>query len=775
MASPSRLAPVAKTLERTLPTANVKAISNQMQASNFMDMLGVFSSNPPARGTTEMLQGYSTMPWLRAVVDKVGSSVATTTWRAFVKTKQGTDSEGKSKRVPVRAPQIQNMRFEQRKVEIARLKAAGELVEVEEYPLIDALYAVGPSFTGYTNRELTQKWLDLVGEAFWLKERNETGMPVNFIPIPPHWVANTPKGPDKDYFELQPESGIGGKIPADDMIWFYHPNPHDPYARGSGMGVTLGDELETDEYAAKFMKTFFYNSARPDILISSNDLTKEDTQRVEKTWVDKLRGFRRSFLPFFMNREIQVNTLGTDYSHLSMLDLRKNQRDAVIQVYGVPPEVLGIVEASNRATSEVAEYLYARWVLTPRLEFLRQTLQHRLVPDYDERIILDYDSPVAQDKEHILKVATIAPWSLYLDEWREMQGLLSLPDGKGKVFMKPLNYEAVLLEDLGEPYSQQDDGTESGGDEPEEDPPDDMDDEIDEEPEEDEDDETKGWTPHTWPELIVNQISRQRVSPRIGTRKEQMQKALSVAFVEIADGARKREAELVALMEEDAEKAIEFILDSSITNAAMDPVIAKLTSVYVLAAEQAKENLAMFAEDDAAVDDLEPLFELKKAKHSAESSILEAVERTLTMTALLTSDKTRHDAALFLIDAIGVGWNDASKFVEAGGEGDGVIALYEKFAEQMADHAIVHMCNLAQEALWRAAASNGIIDSNAVSRLWIARLGCRSCNECSGMDGVTCAVDGTWNLPKGGTVVSPTKAHSECHCTERLVRKEVDK
>jgi hypothetical protein len=302
-----------------------------------------------------------------------------------------------------------------------------------------------------------------------------------------------------------------------------------------------------------------------------------------------------------------------------------------------------------------------------------------------------------------------------------------------------------------------------------------MDDEIDEEPEEDEDDETKGWTPHTWPELIVNQILRQRVSPRIGTRKEQMQKALSTAFVEIADGARKGEAELVALIEEDAEKAIEFILESSITNIAMAPVIAKLTSVYVLAAEQAKANLAMFAEDDAVVDDLEPLFELLKAKNSAESSILGAVERTLTMTALLTVEKTRRDAALFLVDAIGIHWEDASKFVDAGGEGDAVIALYEKFAEQMADHAIVHMCNLAQEALWRAAASNGIIDPNAVSRLWITRLGCRSCNECSGMDGVTCAVDGTWNLPKGDTVVSPTKAHSECHCTERLVRKEVDK
>ena len=767
----SMIAAVKNELDHVLPEAKVRAINSASKASSFMDMLGVFKTNPPSRGVEEMLKSYSVMPWLRAVVDKVGSSVATTTWRVFVKTKTSTDESGKSARRPVKAKQVQNMRLDERKKELARLKAAGELVEIEEYPLIDALYAVGPSFTGYTNRELTQKWLDLAGEAFWIKERDAAGTPINFIPLPPHWVTDTPSG-DSQVFKIQTPAGKLDEVTADDMIWFYHPNPHDPYGRGSGMGVTLGDELETDEYAAKFMKTFFYNSARPDFLISSSELKKEDTERLEKRWVDKLRGWRRSFLPFFMNRSVEVHTLGTDYAHLSMLDLRKNQRDAVIQVYGVPPEVLGIVEASNRATSEVAEYLYARWVLTPRLEFMRQTLQHRLVPDYDERIILDYDSPVAQDKEHILKVATISPWALYIDEWREMMGKLSLPDGKGQIFMKPLNYEAVTLEDLGEPYSQQDG---NGDDETDDGPP--VDDPPEEDPEEDpeDEDETKGWQKHTWPELMVNQISRQRVSPRIGTRKDQVEAALASAFTEIADEARKQVDGIEEALTNDVEAAVLMILDEATAGRALDNAVAKLTSVYVLAADQARANLALFAENTKGIEDLEPLFKLKESTKSVEASILFSLRLSLLMAATLTMDKTRHDATLYMIDSIGTAWGDSSKFVEAEGEGDVVVALFSKNVEQMADHAIVHMCNLAQEALWAEAVRNGIIDSEAVSRLWISRLGCRSCNECSGMDGATATIDGSWDLSKGGTVDTPTDSHPECHCTERLVRKEVDK
>jgi phage portal protein BeeE len=679
-------------------------------------------------------------------------------WRVFVKVEVAKD--GTRRPIPYR--QLAYMNYADRKAEISRLRAAGELIEVEDNPIIDALYASGQAFTGYTSRELTQKWIDLVGEAFWIKERGAGGIPTSFTPVTPTWVANTPTK-SKPFFEIQVPSGSAKpkEVKPEDMIWFYHPNPADPYARGSGMGVTLADELETDEYAAKFMKQFFYNSARPDFLISSNELKKEDTTRLEKRWLDKLRGFRQSFLPMFMNRKIEVHTLGTDYSHLEMLGLRKHQRDSVIQVYGVPPEVLGIVEASNRATSEVAEYLYARWVLIPRLEFLRQTLQHQLVPDYDSMLILDYDSPVAQDKERTLKVAALSPWSIMLDEWREMQGKLPLPDGKGQIFMKPLNYEAVTLEDLGNPPSQQGDDS----------VPDDQDpaNEPDDEPVEEA-------IRFSWPELLVNTISRQRVTPKIGTRLEQIKSKLREAIVEIQDEARKRADEIEALLEDGmAASAVVTILDKSATDRAMDPLIAKLTSVYVLAAEQAKANLALFvsSEDEEKINDLEPLYELMGAKATVEGSIMAAIDATLVKAAGLSEDDSDENRTYILIDGVGILEDDVEEFIENAGEGDAVVALVDRFVDDVADHAISHMCNRAQEALWSEAVRSGIIDPKKVSRIWIARRGCRSCSECSGLDGTPVSIGMAWNLPKGGTVVTPTESHPECHCTEQLVRKEV--
>ncbi len=735
-------------------------------------LIGMFQSSPPSRGSKETLLAYSRMPWLRACADKIGSSIATMTWRVFVKVK--VDSKGK--RIPTPYRQLQVMEWRQRHETMKKLREVGQLVEIEDHPIIDSLYATGPVLTGYTNRELTQKWLDLVGEAFWVKQRNATGMPVGFVPIPPTWVTSVPIGGD-DFFEIHPPSGQIQKIPQDDVIWFYHPDPYDPYSRGSGMGYTLGDELETDEYAAKFMKQFFYNSARPDFLISSNELKREDTMRLERRWLEKLRGWRQSFLPFFLNREVKVHNIGTDYSHLQMLDLRKNQRDAVIQVYGVPPEVLGIVEASNRATSEVAEYLYARWVLTPRLEFLRQILQHFLVPDYDDRLILDYDSPVAQDKEHILKVATIAPWSLMIDEWREMQGRLPLPDGAGQVFMKPLNFEAVLMEDLRDPYSQQGDGDEeepTSDDEEMDDEEVEFDEDEDEEADEpdEEQQESVRWV---WPELVVNAVSRQRVTPKIGTRAEQIESRLRETLTRIADDARANHEEISKLLSKKKTKAaIDLIMESS--PEALEPLTVKLAAVYVVACEIASSNLSIFVTEEQGIAALEPLYEVGAARKRCGEMVTESIRSTLEETAKKLRGKASAEGAAFmLIDAIGISRSDIDVFIANDGEGDAIIDLYKAFVNRLADHLICHMCNAAIEALWREAVDRGVVDPERVARVWIARRDCRSCDECKGMDGVSTDIYGSWILKNGGTVVTPTEAHELCHCTEQLVRKEARK
>ncbi|MDI6872092.1 MAG: phage portal protein [Bacillota bacterium] len=418
---------------RTLGKAAVglfSATSSEQARAMLAGIIPGAVGTPPKRGTRELLNAYSEMPWLRAVVNRVTTSVASTPWQLYVVRPGGA---GKA----VKAAKAQQADYATRRQLLAGYRKAGELVEIEEHPLLDLLNRPNSFFVGLVTRQLTQMHLDLAGEAFWLKERNGVGKPAALWPIPPDWITGTPT-PGRPLFRVS-FRGWQGEIPDTEILWMVDPDPANPYGRGSSMARALSDELEIDEYAAKHVKGWFYNRARPDLIVTAEGLSKDETARLEEAWNARNQGFWRAYKTFFLNRKVDVQQLSQTFENMQLVDLRKNERDTIVHVYGAPPEIFGIVENSNRATIEAADYIYSRWVIVPRLEFLRANIQERLVPEFDERLILDYVSPVAEDKEYNLKVAQAAPWSLTVDEWRALQGQEPLANDQGKVHMVPFN------------------------------------------------------------------------------------------------------------------------------------------------------------------------------------------------------------------------------------------------------------------------------------------------------------------------------------------------
>ncbi len=169
-------------------------------------------------------------------------------------------------------------------------------------------------------------------------------------------------------------------------------------------------------------------------------------------------------------RQMGIKQIDTNFRSLQLIQIREFERDTILQVFGVSPEILGIVKsgAGSRATITMADSIYARRVLVPRLELIRSVLQQRLVAEYDDRLILDYDTPVREDTEAQLKAATVAPWSLLVDEWRERSGAEPLPDGTGQVHMVPQNLQPMDV--LTPPQSEE---PEPEPDVPDDDQPDD--------------------------------------------------------------------------------------------------------------------------------------------------------------------------------------------------------------------------------------------------------------------------------------------------------------
>lgn len=393
---------------------------------------GIISGSPstaPKRGTRGMLNAYSQLPWFRAVVGKISRSTSTQQWKVFVQKRDGR---------PIRNAKIGRMTQVERSKFISKGLHSGDIEELDSHPILSVLNDGNRYLPGSINLQVSQIHIDSVGESFFLKQRNGLGVVEEIIPLPPHWVISAPLPGGDPVYRIS-ISSIQEEIPAEEIIWTKDPDPTNPYSRGSGMALSLIDEMETDEFAAKHTKAWFFNSARPDIIVSGDGLDRGTTKRLEEDWLSKNQGFMKRFKPYFMNTSVKVQELNSSFKDMQLIKLREFERDTIIQVFGVPPEILGIVENSNRATITSSDMIFAKHVLIPRLEMQRTVFQRDLVPEYDDRLILDYDSPLQEDDDFKLKVMTAQAHAFKIDEWRELAGFEELEDGKGEVYSLPFN------------------------------------------------------------------------------------------------------------------------------------------------------------------------------------------------------------------------------------------------------------------------------------------------------------------------------------------------
>ena len=406
-------------------------LERAMGSPNGGGTTGLYQNQSGTRkGSEEVLALYRESPRLRAVAHKVASAVASAEWKLYARRDPSSTKEDPRY---LAAPDLVSLSLQQRHGAVARAVADGDVEEISSHPALRLLNRPNRAMSGFAARLVTQVHLDLVGDAFWIVDENDAGMPIRAWPIPPSWVTRIPS-------ETEPSFGVSfagfaGSVPSEHMVWFKDVDPSEPYSRGSGLGLALADELDIDEHAAKTVASWFQNSGMPSMLVSLKGASQPAVERARSRWDRTLKGFRRAYQTYFTGADINVQRLDTSFKDMALVDIRKDVRDAVNQTWGVPPEKLGIIENSNKATSEAADLIFVKDVVIPRLELMRQELQWKLVSRYDPRLIIDFVSPLPEDRETKNAVAAALSTLFTIDEHRARAGLAPLPGGDGAGFM----------------------------------------------------------------------------------------------------------------------------------------------------------------------------------------------------------------------------------------------------------------------------------------------------------------------------------------------------
>ena len=358
-------------------------------------------STTPRRGTYELLQAYNRLPWLHAVIQRLAFDVSRIRWRMYrVPTGAAVKARSKAFRTQRRG----------------WMGYAPEGAKEVDHPFLNVLTDPNPVVSPMATWWVMQGLLDVKGECPVIIERDGSGNPIEFWPLPPHWLIETPTT-QRPNFRFQVGTWARAVDPSN-VLYLRHPALDNPYGRGVGTGEAAADELDIDEFAAKHLKSFFYNRALPDAFLSVEGLSDEKRAReFEERIRAKHQGNGKANQIHVVNAKIDVKQLGGSFRDSQVVELRGAQRDLFLQLFSVPPEVMGIIENSNRATIDAADYLYQKNTICPRADFLADSFTHALG---EPGLVVGYESPVPADDEFNLKVMVAQPTLFTKNEWRGM-------------------------------------------------------------------------------------------------------------------------------------------------------------------------------------------------------------------------------------------------------------------------------------------------------------------------------------------------------------------
>ncbi len=325
-----------------------------------------------------------------------------------------------------------------------------ERSQVSDHVILNLLDYVNPWQTGQELIEIHSLHTDLAGRAYWYLPKNKLGVPAEIWLLPPHMVKVVPGKSEfiKGYILRVGSEAI--PLSNDEVIRFSMPDPLNPYG-GIGFVQAASVELDSESYAGKWNRNFFFNSARPDAALEVEDtLSEEQFDRLRQQWGSKYQGYMNSHKVAILEGGVKYKQIAITQKDMDFPALRRQTRENLMFTFGMPLSVMGVSENVNKANAEAGEYTFGRWLVKPRLSRIKHKLNERLVPMFPmaEGLELDFDEVVSEtveEKKGLAESGTRSGW-MTINEARKLNGFDPLPNGDQLLI--PLNMIATPVKSV---------------------------------------------------------------------------------------------------------------------------------------------------------------------------------------------------------------------------------------------------------------------------------------------------------------------------------------
>lgn len=277
--------------------------------------------------------------------------------------------------------------------------------QVFGHAALNLLYKPNKFWSRFRLMELSQTYLDLTGESYWVVERDpRSSIPIGLWAVRPDRMEPVPD-PDTylaGYIYTSPDGRERIPLEVDEVIAVMYPNPYDQY-HGLGPVQSVLVDIDAARYSAEWNRNYFINSAEPGGIIQvDHELEDDEWHNLMERWREGHRGVARA-------HRVAVLEAGQTWvpnmhsaKDMDFGNLRNIGRDIFREAFRMHKVMLGVSDDVNRANAQTGEEVFSSWGVVPRLDRWQDGLMHSYLPLFGStstEVELGYITPVPTNRE----------------------------------------------------------------------------------------------------------------------------------------------------------------------------------------------------------------------------------------------------------------------------------------------------------------------------------------------------------------------------------------
>lgn len=266
-------------------------------------------------------------------------------------------------------------------------RPGGEIVtDAEVLDLLNRRSNPGEDSFAFRYR-LSAQLLTSTRGAFVEVLRGKGGQPVAIHLLPPQYTAPIPD--PKNYvsgFEVLLPGQPRQVLKPQDVLWFKHPHPLDPYLSMTPM-ESAGVAIEIENLAKYYNRNFLLNDGRPGgLVVLRGEVNTDDLDELKSRFRG---GINRAGGTTIVAADEGVDFVDTSASprDAAYVEMRQITKEEILAAFGVPESVTG--NAAGRTFANASEELRVFWLETipPHLEMLARGLDN-----LDDKLYFEHDT-----------------------------------------------------------------------------------------------------------------------------------------------------------------------------------------------------------------------------------------------------------------------------------------------------------------------------------------------------------------------------------------------